>query len=107
MSTHEAAAKGNSEAVLLDLNFPGFQTELFDAEPSEIKKIFKTLKKLKAMRWEQVFQDHGLKWEEIKSMAGKYSLRLSQLSRAVVIRQGAWMRFQALHQDHDATYGKK
>jgi hypothetical protein len=31
--------KGNSEAVLLDLNFPGFQAELFDADPSEIKSI--------------------------------------------------------------------
>ncbi len=98
---------GNDDKVLLDLNYPGFQAELFDLDVAEVKKIFKTLKKLRTLTWNELFRDHGLKWEEIKNHAGKYTLRLSQAYRAVVIREGGWIRFQALHPDHDGAYGKK
>src|SRR5450759_2119570 len=98
---------GNDDKVLLNLNFPGFQLELFDLDVTEIKKILKTLKKLRGMTWNEVFRDHGLKWEEPKSDPGKYTIRLSQSYRAVVARDGAFMRFQVLHQDHDGAYGKK
>jgi hypothetical protein len=98
---------GNHGKVLLDLNYPEFQSELFDADVSELKKIFKTFKKLQAVTWNDVFRDNGLKWEEIKSVPGKYTIRLSQSYRAVVFREGNFMRFQALHQDHDGAYGKK
>jgi len=98
---------GNDDKVRLDLNFPEFQSELFDVDVSEIKKIFKTLKKIRGMTWNEVFRDHGLKWEEPKSVPGKYTIRLSQAYRAVVIRSEGFMRFQALHQDHDGAYGKK
>ena len=97
----------NNEKVLLDLNYPNFQSELFMLDANEIKKLFKTLKKLRTMTWNEVFRDHGLNWEEIKSVTGKYSIRLSQSYRAVVIREGCWIRFQTLHQDHDGAYGKK
>ena len=100
-------ASGNSAKVLLDLNHPGFQSELFALDAPEIKKVFKTLKKLKALTWNEVFQDHGLKWEEPKSLPGKYTIRVSQSYRAVVVREGAFMRFQTLHRDHDEAYGKK
>ena len=98
---------GNDERVLLDLNFPSFQSELFGLDVSEAKKVFKTFKKLTSMTWNEVFRDHGLKWEEVKSVAGKFTVRLSQSCRAVVTRDGRFMRFQALHQDHDGAYGKK
>lgn len=98
---------GNNGKVLLDLNFDEFQSELFDLDIQEIKKIFKVFRKLRAMTWNEVFKDHGIKWEEIKSIPGKYTVRLSQSCRAVVVREGSLMRFQALHQDHDAAYGKK
>ena len=98
---------GNDEKLLLDLNFPGFQHELFNLDAAEIKKVFKTLKKLRAMSWNDVFRDHGLKWEELRSVSRKYSIRLSQSYRAVVIREGAFVRFQSLHPDHDGAYGKK
>ena len=52
---------GNDAKVLLDLNYPEFQSELFDLDISEVKKIFKTFKKLKAMTWNEVFRDHGLR----------------------------------------------
>lgn len=99
--------KGNDAKVLLDLNYPGFQAELFDLDVSELKKIVKTLKKLRGLSWQDVFSDKGLHWEEIKSVAGKYTIRLSQSYRGVVIREGAFMRFQTLHLDHDGAYGRK
>jgi len=42
--------KGNEARVLLDLNYPGFQSELFDLDAPELKKIVKTLKKLRGYR---------------------------------------------------------
>jgi len=98
---------GNNAKVLLDLNYPGFQAELFDLDASELKKTVKTLKKVRGMTWNDLFRDHGLKWEEVKSVPGKYTIRLSQSYRAVVVRDGAFIRFQTLHQDHDGAYGKK
>lgn len=98
---------GNLAKVLLDLNDPDFQTELFQLDAPELRKVFKTLQKINAMTWNDVFKDHGLKWEAIKSLTGKYTLRLSQSYRAVVLRQGAAMRVQSLHLDHDGAYGKK
>ena len=85
---------GNSAKVLLDLNHPGFQSELFSLDAPEIKKVFKALRKLKVLTWNEVFQDHGLKWEELTSLPGKYTIRLSQSYRAVVVREGAFPRSQ-------------
>ncbi|MDP1607541.1 MAG: hypothetical protein Q8L93_13045 [Rhodocyclaceae bacterium] len=72
---------GNDAKVLLDLNYPGFQSELFDLDASEAKKVFKTFKKLANMTWNEVFRDHGLKWEAPKSVPGKFTIRLSQSCR--------------------------
>lgn len=98
---------GNDDKVLLDLNYPAFQAELFDLDAPELKKIIKTFKKLGDMSWNDVFRDHGLKWEAPKSVPGKFTIRVSQSYRAVVVRADCWMRFQTLHQDHDGAYGKK
>jgi hypothetical protein len=98
---------GNNDKVLLDMNHSGFQSELFDLDVFEARKVFKALRKLRAMTWNEVFKDHGLKWEEIKNSPGKYTIRLSQSCRAVVRREGGWMRFQSLHPDHDGAYGRK
>ena len=98
---------GNNAKVLLDLNFPAFQDELFDLDAAEFKKICKTFRKLKSLAWSELFKDSGLNWEQLKSVPGKYSIRLSQSCRAVVRREGQFMRFQSLHLDHDGAYGKK
>ena len=98
---------GNDDKVLIDLNFPAFQSELFALDAAEGRKVFRTLKKLRGMTWNEVFRDHGLKWEEPTSIHGRYTIRLSQSYRAVVVREGNWIRFQALHQDHDGAYGRK
>ncbi len=62
---------GNDAKVLLDLNFPDFQSDLFDLDASEVKKVLKTLKKVKGLTWNDVFRDRGLNWEEVKSMPGE------------------------------------
>lgn len=98
---------GNDAKVLLDMNFPAFQDELFDLDASEFKKVCKALKKLKSLTWNDLFRDSGLNWEQLKSAEGKYSIRLSQSYRAVVRREGSFLRFQSLHLDHDGAYRKK
>ena len=98
---------GNDAKVLLDINFPPFQDELFELDAAEFKKVCKTFKKLKSLTWNELFRDSGLNWEHLKSAPGKYSLRLSQSCRAVVRREGSFMRFQSMHLDHDGAYGKK
>ena len=99
--------KGNDVRVVLDLNYPDFQAELFELDPAELRKVLKALKKLRALTWQDTFRDKGLHWEELKSRPGKYTVRLSQSYRAIVIRDGAAMRFLMLHPDHDSAYGKK
>ena len=36
-----------------------------------------------------------------------HSLRITQARRATAYRQGDFMRFLTIQQDHDSTYGKK
>jgi hypothetical protein len=96
---------GNDDKVLLDLNAPVFQSALFDLDANEVRKMFKTFRKLRGLTWNEVFRDRGLYWEEIKSRPGLYSIRASRSFRAVVTREGGWMRFAALHPDHDGAYG--
>ena len=98
---------GNDDKVLLDLNYPAFQSELFDLDASDVKKVFKAFKKIRGLTWNEVFRDNGLKWEQPKSSPGRFTIRVSQSYRAVVVREGRAMRFQALHPDHDSAYGKK
>ena len=59
---------GNFARVLLDLNYPRFPSELFVLGAPKIKEVFKALRKLKVLTWNEVFQDHSLKWEELKSL---------------------------------------
>jgi hypothetical protein len=57
--------KGNDARVVLDLNYADFQAELFDLDTAELRKVFKTLKKLRALTWQDIFRDKGLRWEEL------------------------------------------
>lgn len=97
----------NDDKVLLDLNVPMFQKKLFELDAGEVKKVFKTFLKLQALTWNEVFRDHGLKWEQVKNEPGTFTIRLSISYRAAVEREGAFMLFQTLHLDHDGAYGKK
>ena len=48
--------RGNDDKVLLDLNYSAFQSELFELDVSELKKVIKTFKKLRAMTWNEIFR---------------------------------------------------
>ena len=98
------------EQVRLDLNNPVFQRQLFALQKSQQLGVLATLRKLADLRWSQVYQDRGLKWELIHSRSGSggcrlYSLRISQGFRAVAYRdEGGWLRLLSLHPDHDSAY---
>ena len=93
--------------VRLDLNFPEFQAQLFALDAGELRQVIKTFRKLTSLTWPQVYADHGLKWEELKSMKGRFTIRVSRQCRAVVMRDDDFVRFLALHFDHDGAYGQK
>lgn len=96
-----------SGGVRLDLNFPDFQAQLLGLDADELRQAAKTLRKVMGLGWQQIYADHGLKWEELKSMKGRFTIRVTRQCRAVVVREGDFMRFYALHFDHDSAYGRK
>ena len=49
------------ETVLLDLNSPVFQRDLFALEKREQAALLSTLKRIRAMTWRQVYSDSGLR----------------------------------------------
>ena len=99
--------------VRLDLNNVVFQEHLLTLQKVERHSVLETLNKIRQMTWNQVYRDHGLKWEKITSVTlptgidAIYSLRISQAKRAIAYREGLFMRFLTIAVDHDATYGKK
>jgi len=95
--------------ILLDLNNPIFQQDLFVLSKSESVATLKILRKISQLTWEQLYKDQGLKWELIRSRQGNqgeklYSLRVTQKCRAVAIREGDYLRLLSLHSDHDSAY---
>ena len=95
--------------VILDLNSPVFQKDLFSLNKAEAYRLLTTLKKISKMDWQNLYQDRGLKWELIYSKKGKkgeniYSFRISQKFRATALRDGNYLRVLSLHTDHDSTY---
>ncbi|OHE54986.1 MAG: hypothetical protein A2027_00165 [Thermodesulfovibrio sp. RBG_19FT_COMBO_41_18] len=98
-----------SDNVLLDLNNPVFQDDLFNIEKEDTLRILDTLKKIKSLTWTAMYNDKGLRWELIQSRtrpSGQrlYTIRISQKFRAVVYREEQFMRFLSLHPDHDSAY---
>jgi hypothetical protein len=98
----------SSTKILLDLNYPGFQDDLFGLEPNDLRGVLEALRKIRSLDWPTFYKDRGLNLEQIKGAdRGRFTIRLSQRSRAVVRRDGDYLRFVALHTDHDRAYGKK
>jgi len=99
--------------VVLDLNNPAFLKSLLAFDKQERNRVLDTLKKIMQLDWDQLYRDQGLKWEKIvsvKPLAGIeaiYSIRITQSRRATAFRQGDFIRFLTIEQDHDSTYGKK
>ena len=94
------------QTVRLDLNNPVFQRLLFNLSKTDQRNILNTLRKLAKLSWQQVYADHGLKWEAILSKKGPggnrlYSFRIGKGFRGVAYRDGSWLRLLSLHPDHD------
>ncbi|MBQ7607167.1 MAG: hypothetical protein IJU76_04270 [Desulfovibrionaceae bacterium] len=58
----------NGDSVLLDLNNPVFQRNLFLLPKNEKLVALNFLKKLISMTWIEVYCDKGLRWEKIVSV---------------------------------------
>jgi len=107
------ASSESMDNVLLDLNNPTFQANLFGLQKPERLAALDTLNKIRQLSWEQVYRDNGLKWEKIVSVRAPvgidaiYSLRITQARRATAFRDGQHMRLLTVASDHDSTYGKK
>ena len=99
--------------VLLDLNNPTFQENLFGLQKPERLAALDTLKKILQLNWAQVYRDNGLKWEKVVSVRPPqgidaiYLLRITKSRRATAYRDGPYMRLLTVAHDHDSTYGKK
>ena len=97
------------DSVLIDLNNPVFQEDLFSLEKEEAFNILGTLKKIKKLTWADVYKDKGLHWELVQSKTGSdgqrlYTIRVSKKFRAITYREGQFMRFLTLNPDHDSAY---
>ena len=81
-------------------------TEQNVAQAALVKKQFNTITPENVMKWEKIhpipvgLQRH-LGDDKQRTL---YSIRLTQAKRAVVLREGNYMRFLALPKDHDSTY---
>ena len=70
------------QPVRLDLNNSVFQRQLFNLLKIEQHNILNTLRKLATMIWQQVYVDHGLKWEAILSKKGQVKREHYQFVKA-------------------------
>ena len=98
-----------SDEVLLDLNNPVFQEDLFSLGKEEAGRVFAALRELKRLSWSEVHKDKGLRWELVQSKRGPggmrlYTIRITDKIRALVCRDDQFMRFLSLHRDHDSAY---
>jgi hypothetical protein len=95
--------------IILDLNSPIFQKDLFALHKEEAHSLLSTLRKIPKMTWEELYKDKGLKWELIHSKKSKtgesiYGFRINRKFRATALREADYLRVLTLHTDHDSTY---
>lgn len=95
--------------VQLDLNSPKFQKRLFELSKDEQHAALNTFRKISRMTWQQLYRDHGLRWEAVQARYGPagetlYSFRCGRAFRAVGYRVEHRLRLLSLHPDHDSAY---
>lgn len=95
--------------ILLDMNNPHFQKQLFGLEKNEKLALLNSLGKMSQLSWEQLYKDKGIRWELINSMKtpkGKniYSFRFSQKYRGLAFREENYLVLVDLFVDHDGAY---
>lgn len=99
----------SDKSILLDLNNPVFQKNLFNLQKNEQRSVLGILRKMSNMSWQQLYGDTGLKWEAIASRSGPngarlYSFRIGKGFRGLAYRENDWLRILSLHPDHDSVY---
>jgi hypothetical protein len=97
------------QSILIDMNYPSFQNQLFSLEKIEQRALLNTLRKITQLSWETLYLDKGIRWELItskKTEEGRslYSFRFSQKYRSVAYRDGKYLVLLSLHPDHDGAY---
>jgi hypothetical protein len=95
--------------ILLDMNYPEFQKQLFALEKLEQRALLNTLKKIKQLKWQDLYFDKGIRWEQILSKTtykgnNIYSFRFSQKYRGTACRDGDFLVLLNIFPDHDGTY---
>jgi hypothetical protein len=94
--------------VRLDLNSPEFEDVFFRLATDELKQVVASLRRLRELDWNSLYQHTGFRWEAIEHLKAPngskvYSLRLNQRIRAVGFRDGDFLRLISLHPDHDSA----
>ena len=98
------------QQVLLDLNNPTFQKQLFALDRDEVALVIAAFGKLSKLDWPTLMKHTGFNWEDAghttKAPNGSSikSLRVPQKVRALAYREGDFIRFLSLHFDHDGAY---
>lgn len=95
--------------ILIDMNNPAFQKDLFALDKNDQLTLIRVLKKISQLTWNELYKDQGLKWELIISKTTKnndriYSFRFSQKYRALALIEESYLRLLTLHTDHDSAY---
>jgi len=95
--------------ILLDMNYPEFQKQLFELDKIEQRSLLNTLKKIKKLEWEELYKDKGIRWELITSKTTSkgnniYSFSFSKKYRGTAYRDGQYLVILALFVDHDSAY---
>jgi hypothetical protein len=81
-----ASSESNGN-VLLDLNNPTFQENLFGLQKPEKLAALDTLKKIRQLKWEKV-----VSVRPPQGIDAIYSFRITQSRRATAYRDGSYMR---------------
>jgi hypothetical protein len=95
--------------ILLDMNYPDFQKQLFALEKLEQSALLNTLRKIKQLTWDELYLDKGIRWELITSYKTKkghnlYSFRFAQKYRGTAYRDDNYLVLLSLFVDHDGAY---
>ena len=92
-----ASSESNGN-VLLDLNNPTFQENLFELQKPEKLAALDTLKKIRQLKWEKV-----VSVRPPQGIDAIYSFRITQSRRATAYRDGSYIRLLTVAPDHDSN----
>ncbi len=102
-------ASKDPSTILIDMNIPDFQDQLFSLEKIEQRALLNTLRKMKKLTWDSLYLDKGIRWELITSRKTKmgsalYSFRFSKKYRGIAYRADQYIVLLDLCPDHDSAY---